>query len=232
MREPSASARPTLGTPIEEVPHLREQVYERLRRAIINGEMGPGERLTVSTIAQRLGVSTMPVREAIRLLEDEGLVETSARRWTRVATVSIEEAEEFYPLIGVLEEFAVVTGKPATRERLKRLRQANAALQRAASAEDVLGCIKADEQFHSALLESCTNGTLLRTIAEFKARMGLLEGAFYRDSADRSTQQHRDIIAALEQGDLALAGARVRGNWESGLEVARGHAQGSAESSA
>jgi DNA-binding GntR family transcriptional regulator len=222
---PLDSSRPTLETPIDAVPHLRQQVYERIRRAIINGEMAPGERLTTASIAETLGVSTMPVREAIRLLEDEGLVETSARRWTRVATVSIEEAAEVYPLIALLEEFAVVSGNVATRALLKQLRQANVALERAAAGGDAVACIRADEQFHSALLESCPNGTLLRTLGAYKARMCLVEGVIYRDGASRSTRQHEGIIAALEEGDLVLAGTRVRENWNSGLEDLHRHLQ-------
>ncbi len=221
MSPPASNPGSALNTPVDEVPRLREQVYDRIRRAILNGELVPGARLSVSALAERLGVSTMPVREAIRLLEDDGLLETSARRWTRVATVSIEEAEEVYPLIGLLEEFAILTGEPATPTRLKRLRRANAQLKAAALNRDAPACIKADEAFHSVLLESCANGTVLRSVEQHKARMRLLEGAFFREVAHRSVEQHAAIIAAMERGDLEAAGGLVRANWESGLEGVR-----------
>jgi DNA-binding GntR family transcriptional regulator len=213
---------PGLNTPVEEVPHLREQVYGRIRRAIINGDLKPGERLSTSELAQSLGVSTMPVREAIRLLEDDGLVETSARRWTRVATVSAEEADELYPLVGLLEEFAVAAAGPPTVSQIERLREANDRLEQAAAMADPLACINADEEFHTTLLERCPNHAALRTIAQYKARMRLLEGAFFRDGPRASVEQHAGIIAAAAQGDFQLAGGLVRANWAYGHEAVRG----------
>lgn len=225
MRDPHADAVPTppgLDAPLDEVPRLRQQVYERLRRAIINGQFAAGERLSVAGIADSLQVSTMPVREAIRLLEEEGLVETSARRWTRVATVSAAQAEELYPLVGLLEEYAVATGAEPTAASVRRLRQANRALDQAESGGDALACISADERFHAILLEGCGNQALLQTVAQFKSRMRLHESAFFRHSDRRSAGEHEEIIAAIELGDRERAGALVRANWASGLEALRG----------
>jgi DNA-binding GntR family transcriptional regulator len=204
---------PGLDVPVDEVPRLRQQVYERIRRAIINGQFAPGERLSVSRIAESLQVSTMPVREAIRLLEEDGLVETSARRWTRVATVSAAQAEELYPLVGLLEEYAVAY--------LRQLRAANRALEQAESGGDVMTCINADERFHAILLEGCGNQALLQTVAQFKSRMRLHESVFFRHGTRRSTSQHEEIAAAIELGDRRRAGALVRAHWASGLEALR-----------
>jgi DNA-binding GntR family transcriptional regulator len=215
------NAQSNLETPVDEVPHLREQVYERIRRAIINGELRPGERLSTSALASRIGISTMPIREAIRLLEDDGLVVTSARRWTRVATITAEEAGELYPLVGLLEEYAVVAGGPLSAEQLGRLRAANEELRHAAAADDALGCINADEAFHTILVERCANRTALRTIAQYKARMRLMEGEFFRNGPRASVEHHERIIAAAERGDVEAAGALVRDNWAYGLEVIR-----------
>jgi len=215
------SAPPGLDVPVDEVPRLRQQVYERIRRAIINGQFAPGERLSVSRIAESLQVSTMPVREAVRLLEEDGLVETSARRWTRVATISSAQAEELYPLVGLLEEYAVSTGREATPAYVRRLREANRALDHAGSGGDAMASINADERFHALLLEGCSNQTLLQTVAQFKSRMRLHEGAFFRHGVGRSTSQHEEIVAAIELGDRRRAGALVRAHWASGLEALR-----------
>jgi DNA-binding GntR family transcriptional regulator len=222
MSERPVNALPDLNTPVDEVPHLREQVYERIRRAIINGELKPGERLSTAALASNLGVSTMPIREAIRLLEDDGLVETSARRWTRVATITTEEAEQLYPLVGLLEEYAVIDGGRPSAEQLDRLRVANDELRDAATAGDAPGCINADEAFHAILVERCRNSTALRTISQYKARMRLLEGEFFREGPRASVEQHERIIAAAEHGDVEAAGALVRSNWAYGLEAIRG----------
>jgi DNA-binding GntR family transcriptional regulator len=215
---------PGLGGPVDEAPRLRQQVYDRMRRAILSGQFGPGERLSPTRIAQDLRVSTMPVREAIRLLEDEGLVETSARRWTRVATVTAAEAEEAYALVGLLEEFAVAEGtRKITPAYLTRLRQANQALCAAEQDGDATACINADEQFHSVLLEGCSNRTLIDTVEHLKNRMRLCESTFFRHASGphRSAAQHAQIIAALEQRDRRLAGSLVRANWTSGLNALR-----------
>ena len=214
-------APPGLGVPVDEVPRLRQQVYERVRRAIVNGQFAPGERLSVSRIAESLQVSTMPVREAIRLLEEDGLVETSARRWTRVATVSAAQAEELYPLVGLLEEYAVGAGGEAPPAYLRQLRAANRALEQAESGGDVMTCINADERFHAMLLDGCGNQALLQTVAQFKSRMRLHESAFFRHGTRRSTSQHEEIAAAIELGDRRRAGALVRAHWASGLEALR-----------
>jgi DNA-binding GntR family transcriptional regulator len=215
------STAPGLDVPVEEVPRLRQQVYERIRRAIINGQFAPGERLSVSRIAESLQVSTMPVREAIRLLEEDGLVETSARRWTRVATVSAAQAEELYPLVGLLEEYAVATGSQATPAYLRQLREANRALVHAESGGDAMTSINADERFHAILLEGCSNQALLQTVAQFKTRMRLHESVFFRHGAHGSTSQHEEIVAAIERGDRQRAGGLVRAHWASGLEALR-----------
>lgn len=218
----ATSSKSLLGAPVAEAPPLREQAYQRIRRAILVGELGPGTQLSPAAIARNLGISTMPVREALRLLEDEGLVETSARRWTRVRTTSPREAEEIYPLVGLLEEHAVTIGGEATRSQLAAMRRANRDLAAAAKAHDVITCLDADERFHAALVARCDNATLLRTIAELKARMRLLEGAFYRvESSARSIEQHQQAIDALAAGDRERAGALARENWSHGLAGVR-----------
>jgi DNA-binding GntR family transcriptional regulator len=207
---------------VGEAPPLREQVYDSLRRAILVGDVSPGSQLSPAAIAESLGISTMPVREALRLLEDDGLVETSARRWTRVRTLSLSEAEELYPIVGVLEEYAIGIGPPPSRTQLAAMKRANRALRAAAKAGDVLACLEADERFHAALVEACGNASVLRIISECKARMRLLEGAFFRDESSAiSLQQHDEVIAASADGDQVTAGRLVRENWEHGLKGLR-----------
>src|SRR4051812_9253529 len=97
------------NTELVEAPPLREQVYSRLRDSILTGELQSGARLSPAGLAESFGVSTMPVREALRLLEEDGLIETSPRRWTRVASPDPGLADEIYPVIAVLEDFALRT---------------------------------------------------------------------------------------------------------------------------
>ena len=85
----------------------REEVYCRLRAWIIDGRLRPGELLRDQDIAATVGVSRTPVREALRRLEDEGLVETALNRWTRVAPIDIGKAAEIYAIVEALELFAL-----------------------------------------------------------------------------------------------------------------------------
>lgn len=207
------------GPPVADPPLFREQVYQQMRNAILSGRLARGSRLSPAKIAQELGVSTMPVREAIRLLEDDGLVETSARRWTRVASPDWALADETYPLIGLLEEFAIASGQAPTTELLAEARRANDALAAAIEADDIAACLDADDRFHSTFVNNNPNPILRGLIADLKARTGLLEGAYFRtaDDARISVQQHAEALEAAAAGDLTLAGSCIRANWHHGL---------------
>jgi DNA-binding GntR family transcriptional regulator len=162
----------------------------------------------------------MPVREAIRLLEDDGLVETSARRWSRVAMPGLELADDLYPIVGMLESFAVTSGEPPSDGRLAQLRAANRDLQAAGREGNALKCIDADTRFHAEIVAGANNKPLQEIIDELKARMRLLEGAFFfhGDRVATSAQQHDEIIRALAAGDLRAAAEGVQRNWEWGLQ--------------
>jgi DNA-binding GntR family transcriptional regulator len=206
--------------PLIEAPSLREQVRDRLREGILSGELRGGAKLSPPAIAGELGVSTMPVREALRLLADEGLVETAPRRWTRVAEPDPSLVDEVYPLVGLLEEFGVVTGTGPLEGPLDALRRANSRLARAIEAHDVVGCMDADAAFHDVLVDLSANATLKRTLSELKGRIRLLEGAYYRvDDAGASLVDHERIIQAIGRRDRVEAGRLVRANWQRGAEV-------------
>src|SRR5579862_8519687 len=85
----------------------REEVYGKLQGWVIDGTLAPSEVLHDARIAQLLGVSRTPVREALRRLEDEGFVQTALNRWTRVAPIDLVAALEVYSIIEVLEVFAL-----------------------------------------------------------------------------------------------------------------------------
>src|SRR5436190_24084875 len=99
---PVPDAAPTLKRTL-----AREQIYAELRDWILDGILVPGERLHDMALAEQLGVSRTPVREALRRLEDEGLIETSPNRWTRVAPLDLVEAGSLYPIISNLEQLAL-----------------------------------------------------------------------------------------------------------------------------
>jgi DNA-binding GntR family transcriptional regulator len=201
------------GGPIE-VASLREQVYDRIKGLILDGKLAAGERVSPAELAERFGVSTMPVREALRLLEEDGFIETSARRWTRVAAPDPSLADEIYPLIGVLEEFALASGRRADEATLAKLASANETLRAAAAGPDVVACMHADGTFHDVAIGLSENATLIHQVTALKGRIRLLEGAYFRlDEADASLAEHAAVIEALAAGKNAEAGKWLRRNW-------------------
>ena len=218
----SANIATVVETELLEAPPLREQIYQRLRDAILTGQLPAGTRLSPARLAESFGVSTMPVREALRLLEDDGLIQTSPRRWTRVASPDPGLADEIYPLIGLLEDYALRTAPGAPVEQVQRARQANAALASAANRHDVLACLAADDSFHSVLVDLHPSPALRRTVADLKARTRLLEGAYFRfDDASTSVEEHNAVIDALVRGDMRQAGKSIAANWQHGLQKLR-----------
>ncbi len=132
----------------------------------------------------------------------------------------LELASDLYPIVGLLESFAVENGEPPTTARLTKMRTANRDLRAAGREEDAAGCIDADTRFHSAIVVGANNKPLEEIIDELKARMRLLEGAFFfhGDRVATSAKQHDEIVRALAAGDLKAAAKGVKQNWEWGLK--------------
>lgn len=217
---PSRRSPPQLAVPLAASPSLHAQVHERIRGAILDGSLPAGSPLSPAVLAKQMGASTMPVREALRLLQEEGLVEISARRWTRVTVPDESLAVEIYPLVATLEAMAVRESPPYSRQRLTRLRAANRELARAGREADVLRAINADTDFHATLIEETPNATLRRIIDELKGKIRLLEGVFFRtERTSISVGQHDEIVAALRDGDVEAAAAATQRNWEYSLEA-------------
>jgi len=196
---------------------LREQVKERLLERIMRGELQPGERLVETRIAQELGTSQAPVREALRDLELLRLVESQPFRGARVRAVSLEEMAEIYPVRAALEEVA------AREAALRYDPETDAALEaaveamRATAAEgDVHGQVEHDVRFHRLIVETSGNRTLLEvwTSLGIEARtiMTLLKTGL--DPAELA-EMHQPILDALRGGDPDLAGRAVRDHVES-----------------
>jgi len=192
-------------------------VKELLLERIMRGEVQPGERLVETRIAQELGTSQAPVREALRDLELLRLVESEPFRGARVRAVSLEEMAEIYPVRAALEE---VAAREAAR-RLDPAADASLAAEveamRAAAVEgDLHRQVEHDVRFHRLIVEASGNRTLLEvwTSLGIEARtiMTLLKTGL--DPAELA-EMHQPILDALRSGDPDLAGRTVRAHVES-----------------
>jgi DNA-binding GntR family transcriptional regulator len=196
---------------------LRHDAYDALYEAILLGSLPPGERLVEAEIARQMGISRGPLREAIRQLEQDGLVEYRPRRGAVVAALTRERVLDAYSTRIELEGFAARLAAPRiSTVELERLEALCEAMQRSARQGDAAGLLQTDVKFHQAICEISGNRVLLRLWTSLGPHAWtLFSGAQQRgyDLAALAERHHR-IVAALRSGDAARA-----------EQVARAHTQ-------
>lgn len=161
-------------------PAVKDEVYAALLGWIVGGTLGPGERVRDKELAEALGVSRTPVREALQRLEDIGLAETSASRWTRVAPLDVARAGEVYPVVWALKAMAVsLAERRLTDEDLRAMEEANARLERALGTGDVVGVSWADRDFHDVFVARSLNRESAKILDDFKVKIRRLEIAHF-----------------------------------------------------
>ena len=142
---------------------LRDVVFQTLRQAILRGELKPGERLMEIHLAQKLGVSRTPVREAIRKLELEGLVLMIPRKGAVVAEITVTDLEDVLEVRMALEELAVkLACSKITEEQLNAIRQREEIFRKSLYGDDVAACAQADMEFHDAIYAATGNSRLVQ----------------------------------------------------------------------
>ena len=190
---------------------LREQVKELLLERILAGEYRPGDRLVETRIAQELGTSQAPVREALRDLELLRFVESQPFRGARVREVCAEELAEIYPVRAAVEEVAAREAALRLDGRVEALEDELAAMRRAAAAGDLHALAAHDVGFHRLIVEASGNRTLLDvwTSLQVEARTiitALATGIDHHELAD----MHEPVLAALADRDPERAGRALR----------------------
>jgi len=205
-------------------PSIREEVYNKLLNWIMEGVLQPGEKIVDKELAEHMGVSRTPVREALRRLEDKNLVESAANRWTRVSEIPSEEPEMIYPIIQTLENLALSTAIQAMTEKdFKKMSRANSVLKSALKNNDPVAASKADAEFHSVFIARSQNFHLINILEDLKIRYRRLEVIYFKGMSydDSSIKEHESIISSLRAGDIVLAKQIIHSNWEKSLELLR-----------
>jgi DNA-binding GntR family transcriptional regulator len=182
---------------------LRDEAYERIRRAIIEGDLAPGENLRDADLAAELGLSRAPVRQALTRLVADGLVESKPQSYTRVAPVVSDDVRDALQLVRTLHEFAVRAALPRlTAAHITAMRDANARFAAAIEAGDVQAAIKADDELHDVPVEVCGNRAVAATLDKYNPLLRRLERArFSTLPAHRSIRRHDQLIDAIEADD-------------------------------
>jgi len=193
-------------------------VCEAITTAIREGQLRPGDRVREHEMAERLGVSRTPVREALLRLEGEGFLEADVGRGFFVKPLSAREVREVYPILWTLEGLALRGCPPPSRARLADLDRVNAELGRAG--DDPERRIDLDVEWHRTLLEGCGNDRLLEMIAALKAVIRRYEYAYMQNAGHIpvSTATHERIARAVEAGDVEAAVPLLETNWRFGME--------------
>lgn len=198
----------------------REDVYTQLSTWIIDGTLRPEEPLRDQDLAEHLGVSRTPVREALRRLEDEGLVETASNRWTRVAPLHAAQAAELYPVVETLEVLALRLAAPAlTAQDLAQLHDLNARLRHAFQQRDAQAAVEADTAFHDLWVSKSGNGELQRTLRALKRKLRRVELAYFNaaGAVQASLDEHATLLRALHMGEVERAVRALQDNWQGSL---------------
>lgn len=184
-------------TPARRRRTLRDEAYDSLKAAILDGTFLPGERLDDVALQEWLGISRTPIREAIALLASEGLIETEAQRHTRVVLPDPSRALEEIQAIGALSTGVIGLVVPALgHETRTRLRTQIGEVGRAAAAEDAERVISAVQRLHELLVELCPNPTLRRIVGESVVSIGFHLSVTVTDRLIE-WEQLRDTAAAL-----------------------------------
>lgn len=188
---------------------LRTLVFDELRGRIVSGALAPGSRLVEDQLAQALGVSRNPVREALRVLEAEGLIERSPRRGAVVATVSPAEAAKVFEVRQPLESLAArLAARKATEADVTVLREQLARMADAVTAApDALP--RLNTEFHAEVYRIAGSSFLAEVMQTISWRMEWVFGQNHLVRGPGSLQEHEGIVEAIEAGDEAEAARRA-----------------------
>jgi DNA-binding GntR family transcriptional regulator len=197
-------------------PSLAERAYAALLDAIVRGDLEPGRRLRDSELADQLGVSRTPVREALRRLEDEGLVESGRNAYTRVAPVRPDRIADAFPVVAALHGLATRLGVPAlSGADVARMERHDGERTEALRRGDALAAIDADDRFHGVLLRAARNAEIERLLTRVMPHIRRLDvlhfQALTRDVA--AAGDHAEILEACRRGDAWEAARLVEANF-------------------
>lgn len=201
---------------------LYRQAYEVLRRAILTGDLVPGERLAETDLAQRLGISRTPLREALRQLEAEGLLMPAAGGLA-VARVDLPVVDQMYECRIALEKLAAAgAARRASPQDLTEMENALAAAREAMASGDKPRLLQDNVAFHRAVATASGNPWIRRLLEHLWSQMVLFRAQVLSDPADEAEvlQEHEAVLARIAAGDpdgaatamaLHLQGDLVRG---------------------
>lgn len=192
---------------------LRDVVFHTLREAILKGELKPGERLMEIQLANKLGVSRTPIREAIHMLEKEGLVVTMPRKGAEVAKMTLKDMEDVLEIREALDELASqVACQRITQEQLLRLRDRKMDFENSLKTGDVKLIAEADVNFHDVIYEATGNPKLMNLLSNLREQIYRYRVEYLKDSDNYPVliKEHEEIYCSLAEGNEEAAVLAIR----------------------
>ncbi|MCC8150580.1 MAG: GntR family transcriptional regulator [Lachnospiraceae bacterium] len=200
---------------------LRDVVFQTLRAAILKGDLKPGERLMELQLASRLGVSRTPIREAIRMLEQEGLAITIPRKGAEVAKMTEKDMEDVLQIRCALEELAVrLSCQNITEAEVQELRVAMNRFREKVGTGDIAQIAEADVNFHDVLYMASDNPKLLGMLNNLREQMYRYRVEYLKDFTvyPQLIEEHRQLYEAVKAGDGEKASSMTRRHLENQTE--------------
>ncbi len=187
---------------------LREIVYEELKRQIMIGEIPPGTRMMEVELADDMGVSRTPIREAIRKLEKEGLVSIEPRRGAYASEISIKDMLDVLEVREFLEGMATgLAAQRITPEEVEAIKHATEAYKKAVESGNTDEIIKEDEIFHKMIVNCSGNKTLIQMVNQVEELALRFRYIYYEDFSRYKNMpyEHQEILDAIVSGDVERA---------------------------
>ena len=196
---------------------------EELRRLILSGDLPPGSNHFEVELAERLGLSRTPLREAALRLEAQGLVEVQPRRGIRITALSPEDMDEIYEILTELEGIAITRAMRhgVTDQDLNRLNVTITQMEKALQAEDREAWAEADSAFHATLIELARSPRLTRMVATFNDQVSRARSQtlWLRPLPTASLRDHKAVVTAMADGNAVAARSLHTGHRDAAREM-------------
>lgn len=187
---------------------LREMVFESLREAIIHGRLRPGERLMEMQLAEEMGVSRTPVREAIRKLELEGFVVMIPRKGAYVSGISVKDIVDVFEVRAGLEALAAgLAAKRITDEKLEKLERSLLQINEVRIKDDLNAIVETDINFHEIIYKACLNDRLVQIVTLLKEQIHRFRTtSLAQPGRSKNAQaEHRAIVEAISERNVEMS---------------------------
>ncbi len=187
---------------------LRELVLEAIREAIINGSLAPRERLMEIQLAEELGVSRTPVREALRKLEQEGFIVMVPRKGAYVADLSFKDIADVFEIRAALEALAAgLAAERISEEEIEEMERSLVEKKEAINHNDLDQLVDVDTRFHATLYKASRNDRLENIISNLREQIQRFRSTSlsYPGRMQKSLEEHRNILEAIASRDVQLA---------------------------